>query len=190
MRPSTILVIAGLLAPMLLAAQEHVHQPGMVHPSSTADSAMRIESPGQAAYGAIAEIVRVLDADPATDWSKVNLEVLRQHLIDMHEVTIGAVVRQENVPGGARFTVEGEGRTRDAVRRMSRAHAAMLKQTGEARMTVEETPSGVRLTILAADTGEARAVARLRALGFIGMLTLGEHHGPHHLAMTRGARHY
>jgi len=184
-----MLAIAGLLAPTFLGAQEHEHRPGMVHPSSTADSAVRIESPGQAAYGAIAEIVRVLEKDPATDWSKVNLEALRQHLIDMHEVTIGAVVSQENVPGGARFTVEGEGRARDAVRRMSRAHAEMLNQTGEARVTVEEAPSGVRLTILAADAGDARAVARLRGLGFIGMLTLGEHHGPHHLAMARGAGH-
>jgi hypothetical protein len=184
-----MVAIAGLLAPMFLAAQEHEHRPGMVHPSSAADSAVRIDSPGQAAYSAIAEIVRVLEKDPATDWSKVNLEALRQHLIDMHDVTIRAVVSQENVPGGARFTVEGEGRTRDAVRRMSRAHAGMLSQTGEARMTVEETPAGVRLTILAADAGDARAVARLRGLGFIGMLTLGEHHGPHHLAMARGAGH-
>src|SRR5437763_2768602 len=39
-------------------------------------------SPGQAAFGAISEIVRLLKADPNTDWSKVNIEALRQHLID------------------------------------------------------------------------------------------------------------
>src|SRR5579884_926245 len=38
--------------------------------------------PGQGAFGAIQEIVRSLDADPNTDWSKVDLEALRQHLID------------------------------------------------------------------------------------------------------------
>jgi hypothetical protein len=189
MRILTLFALAGLAAPITLAAQDHQHQPGMVHPSESPDSAVRIASPGQAAYGAIAEIVRVLEADPATDWSKVNLEALRQHLIDMHEVTLGAVVKQENVPGGARFTVEGEGRVRDAVRRMSRAHSTMLTGTGEARVTVEEIPTGVRLTILATDARDARAVARLRGLGFIGMLTLGDHHGPHHLAMARGAGH-
>jgi hypothetical protein len=30
------------------------------------------------------------------------------------------------------------------------------------------------------------AVARLQALGFIGLLTAGAHHGPHHLAMAKG----
>jgi hypothetical protein len=30
--------------------------------------------PGQDAFGAIQEIVGMLEADPATDWSKVNLE--------------------------------------------------------------------------------------------------------------------
>jgi hypothetical protein len=29
---------------------------------------------GQDAFGAIQEVVRILEADPATDWSKVNLE--------------------------------------------------------------------------------------------------------------------
>ncbi len=46
--------------------------------------------PGQDAFGAIQEIVRILEADPKTDWSKVNLEALRQHLIDMSEVTLKA----------------------------------------------------------------------------------------------------
>ena len=29
--------------------------------------------PGQDAFGAIQEIVRILEADPRTDWSKINL---------------------------------------------------------------------------------------------------------------------
>ena len=48
--------------------------------------------PGQDAFGAIQEIVRILEADPATDWSKVDLEALREHLIDMNEVTLHAAV--------------------------------------------------------------------------------------------------
>ena len=42
--------------------------------------------PGQDAFGAIQEIVQILQSDPKTDWSKVNIEALRQHLIDMNEV--------------------------------------------------------------------------------------------------------
>ncbi|MCC2098329.1 MAG: hypothetical protein KDJ29_15640, partial [Hyphomicrobiales bacterium] len=39
--------------------------------------------PGQSAFAAIQEIVEILEADRSTDWSKVNIPALRQHLIDM-----------------------------------------------------------------------------------------------------------
>ena len=50
----------------------------------------------------------------------------------------------------------------------------------------EPMPGGVRLTVTAKPPDDAKAVARLRGLGFIGLLTAGAHHGPHHLAMARG----
>ena len=56
---------------------DHMHQHH--HPMGT--DAMQ---PGQAAFGAMAEVVRTLEGDPATDWSKVDIERLRQHLIDMN----------------------------------------------------------------------------------------------------------
>ncbi len=46
---------------------------------------------GQDAFGAIQEIVQALQSDPKTEWSKVNIEALRQHLIDITiEVTLHA----------------------------------------------------------------------------------------------------
>jgi hypothetical protein len=50
--------------------------------------------PGQDAFGAIQEIVRILEADAKTDWSKVNIAALRAHLIDMNEVTLKAVASE------------------------------------------------------------------------------------------------
>ncbi len=50
----------------------------------------------------------------------------------------------------------------------------------------ELIPGGVRLTVMARDPGDAKTIARVRGLGFIGLLTLGAHHQPHHLAMARG----
>ena len=35
--------------------------------------------PGQAAFGTIQEVVQILEADPTTDWAKVNIAALRQH---------------------------------------------------------------------------------------------------------------
>ena len=98
------------LSSLRLDAQDHQHTPGMQHPASGAQPT----EGGQAAFAAIAEIVRLLDADPRTDWSKVNVEALRQHLIDMDEVTMRASVRTEPVEGGAAFIVTGSGRTLDS----------------------------------------------------------------------------
>ncbi len=79
--------------------------------------------PGQDAFGAIQEIVRVLDADPKTDWSKVNLEALRQHLIDMNDVTLKADVTAKSIDGGLEIAVTGNERTVQAIQRMVPAHA-------------------------------------------------------------------
>ena len=75
--------------------------------------------PGQDAFGAVQEIVRLLEADPRTDWSKVDLEALRQHLIDMNEVTLKAEVATETITGGLRMSVTGSGRTVGAIERIA-----------------------------------------------------------------------
>jgi hypothetical protein len=144
-------------------------------------------SPGQDAFGAIAEIVRILDADPQTDWSRVDLERLRRHLIDMHEVVLHAGVTASAVPGGLAMNVTGAGRTEQAIRAMVIPHTAELDRMPGLAARTEPIPAGVRLTVTARNPGDAKAVARVRGLGFIGLLALGAHHQPHHLAMARGA---
>ena len=143
-------------------------------------------SPGQDAFGAIQEIVRILEADPATDWSKVNLERLRQHLIDMNEVTLHAAVQSEAIPAGLRMDVTGTGRIEHAIHSMVGPHTSELNQMPEWSARTEMIPGGVRLTVVARDPADAKTVARIRGLGFIGLLVQGGHHQLHHLAMARG----
>jgi hypothetical protein len=143
-------------------------------------------APGQDAFAAIAEVVRILDADPKTDWSKVDLERLRQHLIDMNEVVLRSAVAQSPVPRGIAMEVTGAGRTEQAIRAMVVSHAAELDALPGLAAKTDPIPGGVRLTVTSREDDE-RAVARLRALGFAGILTLGAHHAPHHLAMAKGA---
>jgi hypothetical protein len=143
--------------------------------------------PGQDAYAAIAEVVRILEADPKTDWSKVDLEALRQHLIDMNDLTLRSVVTQSPVPGGAVFEVTGEGRTAASIRRMLRDHSRMLEMLPAYEARVEEMPGGAKLTVRAKGTGGNPATeAKIRGLGFIGLMTVGAHHATHHLAIARG----
>ena len=142
--------------------------------------------PGQAAFGAISEIVGILKADPRTDWSKVNIEALRQHLIDMDEVTMRAAVTQRSVPGGFEADVTGAEKTMGAIRRMLGSHTKMLSQGTTYRATTTEIAGGARLTVLAADARDTALVTRIRGLGFAGIITEGDHHVRHHIAIARG----
>jgi hypothetical protein len=142
--------------------------------------------PGQAAFTTLGEVVAILKADSSTDWSKVNLDALREHLIDMDDVVMHASVTKQNVPGGLEMRVTGSGRTVQAIRRMLTNHAAMLDAGTQYHAVAVEIPNGVRLTVTAKDLADAAQVAVIRGLGFAGLLTEGDHHPRHHLAIARG----
>jgi hypothetical protein len=143
-------------------------------------------SPGQDAFGAIQEVVQILEADPTTDWSKVNITALREHLIDMNEVTLHAAVTEKTTDTGIEFAVTGDGRTRDAILRMVPAHVHELAALGWNAKTTE-LPNGVTLSVAATDK---TPLAKLKALGFIGVMVQGGHHQPHHLMMAKGEFHH
>ncbi|HEY0929585.1 MAG TPA: hypothetical protein VGE27_06660 [Gemmatimonas sp.] len=176
-----VLSVALLSAVRTVGAQAHAHTPGMTHPATPAP----VEA-GQSAFAALAEIVKLLESDPRTDWSKVNLERLRLHLADMDMVTLRTRVEATSVPGGAQFVVRGSGEVVGAVKRMTGAHAAMVAASGGPQLQRTELADGVRLVVTARDPNDATAVARIRGLGFIGLMTSGDHHGAHHLALARG----
>jgi hypothetical protein len=139
--------------------------------------------PGQDAFGAIQEIVQMLDADPKTDWSKVDLEVLRQHLIDMNEVTLEAEVASKQIDGGLEIAVTGDGRTVAAIQRMVPAWVQTMNGHQGWAAKASPLPNGELLTVAATDPKE---VQHIRGLGFIGLLVSGAHHQMHHLMMAKG----
>jgi hypothetical protein len=139
--------------------------------------------PGQDAFGAIAEVVTILEADPATDWSKVDLEALRAHLIDMNEVTLNASAVAKPIAGGLAISVTGAGRTLAAIQRMVPAHAAEIDGSKGWSAKVLKLTDGVLLTVTATDPKE---IAHIRGLSFAGIMTSGSHHQAHHLAIAKG----
>ena len=138
--------------------------------------------PGQEVFGTIQEIVHILEADPATNWSKVNIAALREHLIDMDEVTMRAATSQQALADGIAITVTGEGRTLDAIKRMVPAHTHELAALGWQART-DDLPNGVKLVVT---TSDPRQVVKLNALGFMGIMVQGAHHQIHHLMMAKG----
>jgi hypothetical protein len=178
-RPAILLVFCATVA-STATAQAHDH---MQHESTTAAMPTL---PGQAAFGAIAEIVHILEADPATDWTRVNIEALRQHLIDMDEVTMRAAIVKKNIPNGIEASISGTGRTLGAIQRMAVNQSGMLNLSDDYAATATVTPTGARVVITSRHPDDPRAVARLRGLGYAGLLTEGDHHVRHHLAIARG----
>jgi hypothetical protein len=138
--------------------------------------------PGQDAFGAIQEVVRILEADSATDWLKVNIDALREHLIDMNEVTFHAAAAERVLDDRVEIAVTGEGRTLEAIKRMVPAHVAELVKLGWNAKT-EDLPNGVKLTVI---TSDPKDWTKLKALGFMGIMVQGGHHQPHHLMMAKG----
>jgi hypothetical protein len=138
--------------------------------------------PGQDAFGAIQEVVQILEADPTTDWSKVNINALRQHLVDMNEVTLRAAAAERVIDNRFEITVTGEGRTLEAIKRMIPAHVAELAKLGWNAKT-EDVSNGMKLTVTTSDPKE---LTKLKALGFMGIMVQGGHHQPHHLMMAKG----
>ena len=134
--------------------------------------------------------MKILKADATTDWSKVNLEALRQHLIDMDDVTMRANVVKRTVPGGLQMDITGTGRTAAAIKRMVTSHAHVLEEHTPYQPLVKDIASGVRLTVTAKDTSSASTIAMIRGLGFAGILVEGDHHAEHHLMMARGMGHH
>ncbi|HKJ01072.1 MAG TPA: hypothetical protein VJ997_01420 [Longimicrobiales bacterium] len=153
------------------------------HATRTEGAASTPTETGQAAFAAISEIVAILQADPATDWSRVDIAALRDHLVDMDRVTMGAQVVQRPIENGVEMTVGGTPAVMDAARRMVRAHAAMVGGGRGWNVDVQDEGDALRVSWT---TPRPEEVVKLRALGFYGFLVDGSHHQQHHLMIARG----
>ena len=142
------------------------------------------QEPGQSAFAAIAEIVAMLNDDPDTDWGKVNIAALRDHLVDMEMLTTEAAYTHAEIDGGIEFEVYGSKRSIEAARRMVPAHAQELSKTVDWRITTEDSDRGVKMIVQPTETNPT---AKIKALGFFGIMATGAHHQPHHLGIATGS---
>lgn len=175
-------MIAYLIFAAATAAQPHSHTQA---PAPQSAIGTPLEA-GQSAYAALGEAVAILSADPATDWSKVNIAALRAHLLDMDNVTLRARATTEKLPNGARFRVTGNAETVSSIQSMTRSHFTSENIPGGWRMTANAVRDGALVTVTSDRPSDAQ---KIQALGFFGILTLGGHHQPHHLMIARGAHH-
>ena len=148
---------------------------------------LEAREPGQAAYAALGETVRILLADPNTDWSKVNVDALRTHLVDMDNATMRSSVATVKLSNGARFIVTGPPEVAASIQRMTKSHFAEPDVGTGWKMASEDRPEGAVVNVTSEHPAQAQ---RIIGLGFYGILTLGAHHQPHHVMMARGAMNH
>lgn len=111
-----------------------------------------LTEPGQGAFASLSEIIMVLEADPETDWSQVNLGALRDHLVDMDRLVTRTTVKELELTNGVRALASGDADTIATLRRMVPAHAAELAKDGRWDVEVNESPEGLELTVTSADS--------------------------------------
>lgn len=172
------------ILPISLAAQmEHnTAMPSRMHGMSANTP---LTEPGNDAFGTIQEAIRALEADSTTDWSKVDLEALRQHLIDMNNFTLHVDVLSQNpIPGGVDIVVKGNTpAAQQSLKRVLTAHPPMLKK--ETGWTMDVKPENDQFELVVT-TENPKEVDKIRGLGYIGLMAYGMHHQMHHWMIVHG----
>lgn len=108
---------------------------------------------------------------------------LRAHLLDMDRLISDAVVTQTELSDGITASATGDAATIATLRRMVPAHAAQLARNARWTVAALETEAGVELRVTSHD---ADVVARIKGLGFFGLMASQDHHRSHHLMIARG----
>lgn len=177
------IITITLLAVAFSGCDNNAHHIG--HSQHNATHTMPVEV-GQDSFAAIAEIVGMLRAAPETDWSTVNINALREHLLAMDRLVKGATVEEQAINNGIRFNVTGNNLVLNAIQQMVPAHTAELDKMPEFNATTEAIESGIALIITGKDEV---TLAQIKGLGFFGLMATGPHHQAHHYMMATGQGH-
>lgn len=144
-----------------------------------------LTEPGNDIFGTIQEVVKQLEANPNTDWSNVDLEALRQHLLDMKAFTENvAILSQNPIADGTEIRVHPEtARAAEALKRLFSMHPAMLKKEKGWNMVAQQNGEN---WVVTCTTNNESEIEKIRALGYIGLLAEGAHHQLHHWMIATG----
>lgn len=138
---------------------------------------------GQDALGAIQEVVGLLLADPSTDWSRVSIARLRQHLVDLERLTLFARVEETPIERGLRVGISGDEELLASARRAVLRHAEQMDGFRDWRVAGEDAGDAI---VLELTTDREDELAVLRGMGFYGFLASGVHRPHELLAVARG----
>lgn len=163
------------------------HSPESIHRHSSSDGHVLPTEGGQAAFAALIEIVAMLEQDKDTDWNKVDIDSLREHLLDMDKLILDtnantSVIADDQI----QFQITGSTTSVPSIHRMVPAHARYIAQTRDIQIETQLNENGATVNIF---TNDALQSNTLEALGFYGFMALDSHHQLHHYQMAIGQQH-
>ena len=135
-------------------------------------------------FAVIQEAITLLEANPDTDWSMVNIEALRLHLVEMQDMTLNVNVVQQPINFGFQAVITPT--TKRALQSMIRvlsAHPSQMKEETGWDMLVTDNNGIFTIEVT---SNQLQDVDKIRGLGYIGIMAYGNHHQPHHWAMASG----
>ena len=115
-----------------------------------------------------------------TDWSQVNLEALRQHLLDMKAFTEEVEVLSQNpIESGIEIQVKPQTEIAGiALSNVFKMHPSMIKSEQGWEMKASQSDNSI--WTITCTTDKTSEVDKIRGLGYIGLLATGAHHQLHH----------
>jgi len=161
----------------------------MIYAQTEQQHSTPLTDPGNQIFGAIQETIKALEKDPNTNWNQVNIEALRQHLLDMKAFTEEVeVLDKQAIKMGVKLQVHPlTPRAKTALKRVLMLHPAMLKKEKGWKM---ESKQNGDIWIIRCTTTSPKDVPKIRALGYIGLLATGAHHQRHHWMIATGKMKY
>ena len=200
----SLIVIAVIIVVtvILLSGYKKIHHANMVHSSGMEHSnnmnhninsnnhtiarasSNALTEAGTDPFAVIQEAITLLEANPDTDWSMVNIESLRLHLVEMQDMTLNVNVEQEPIKLGFKAVITPT--TKRALQSMSRVlsvHPSQMKKETGWNMLVANNNGIFTVTVT---TNQLQDVNKIRGLGYIGIMAYGNHHQPHHWSMASG----
>lgn len=178
---------AALAAFVSIATIAHASEQHANHQSDHSQHGTKstLTEAGNDAFGTLQEALQQLLADPKTDWSKVNMEGLRQHLADMRNFTLDVnVLKQTPIKKGIEIILSPNNKqVSESLVRVFAAHPAQLKNETGWDMKTYLQGSNYKITVTAKKPSD---VLKIQGLGYIGVMSWGNHHQAHHWMMAKG----
>ena len=190
--------IAAITIATVALSQEHKmmkhadmeHSSDMNHDTPIEDNTTHQESTailseaGTDPFALIQEVIALLEANPDTDWSVINIEALRSHLVEMQDMTLNVNVEQQPINLGFMAVITPTtDRALESMIQVLSAHPSQMKVETGWDMTVTNNNGAFTISVT---TDQLLDVDKIRGLGYIGIMAYGNHHQPHHWAMASG----